>query len=70
MHMDQWVAERGKSNKLKFNDPAANGWWTPIDLNLHFEDFIYFFLINDRITWNDIFIISSNYNAKGPLVTC
>lgn len=68
--MVQCVAEIGKSNKLKFSDPAANSWRTPIDLNLQFEDFVYCFLINDRITWNDIFIISSNYNAKEPLVTC
>lgn len=43
---------------------------TPINLDLYFENFIYFFLINDRITGSDIFIITSNYNAKGPQVTC
>lgn len=41
-----------------------------INLNPYFENFIYFFLINDSITWNDIFIITSDYNAKGPKVTC
>jgi hypothetical protein len=42
----------------------------PIDLSLYFEGFTYVFLINDRITWNDIFIITSNHNVKGLLVMC
>jgi len=41
-----------------------------MNLSLDEERFIRTFLINDRITPNDILIITSSRNAKGPAMTC